>query len=57
MSANKGDFTSMKKTVRFFFLFACVFALIGILSGVQAKAEKPQGIQLCCDAEWEYVGK
>jgi hypothetical protein len=47
----------MKKTVRFFFLFACVFALIGILSGVQAKAEKPQGIQLCCDAEWEYVGK
>ncbi len=48
----------MKKTVRFFILFACVFALVGTLSGAQAKTEKSQGIlQLCCDGDWEYVGK
>lgn len=47
----------MKKTAKFFILFACVFALIGIFSVVQAKADQPQGIQLCCDGEWEIIGK
>lgn len=47
----------MKKTAKFFILFACVFALIGILSSVQTNAEKSQGIQLCCDGDWEYTGK
>ncbi len=53
----KRRFYNMKKTAKFFILFACVFALIGIFSVVQAKADQPQGIQLCCDGEWEIIGK